>query len=275
MVVFCPFSQFDGIRFHDPEYVRDYRKKILEYIRTGTRGFGINFKGQILDLGINFLGNRWILATYSIDSVRVSTTVFVSEREEVVQSTVLTSSSSRITHLDYTLDLTISVNRASYGQLTEGGPISIPPSENDFQLLDLGKRWAVINQNLDAMIEGSLYVDERAVDLSSSLSGEMFYGKPTNKVFHGRLLIHPCQTVTMVCPFKIHHGTTSSSSLPCPSSPSSSLKDGWKLPGNELGMIIRRNLEYILGNCTLPVANGAVCFIADHVALPLGWNRDN
>ena len=274
MVVACPFSQFDSNRFYDSEYVRSYRNKVLEYIRTGTRGFGVNFEGQIRDLDVNFLPNGWILATYSINSVQLSTTVFLNEKGEVVQSTVLTSGSSGITHLDYTLDLTISVNRASYGQLTEGGPIPMPLSENDFQLLELG-RWVIINQNLDAMIEGSFYINDRAVDLRSSLSDEVFHCKPANKAFHGRLQFHPGQTVTMTSSFKLHPGITPTSQLICPSAPPPSLKGGWKLPGNELGMIIRRNLAYILGNCTLPVGNGAVCFIADHVALPLGWNRDN
>jgi hypothetical protein len=275
MVVSCPFSQFDGTRFHEPGYVREYRMKLLGYMRSGTRGFGIQFKGQIRDLDVQFVDNQWILASYSIDEVRISTTVLVGEQGEMIQSTILTSRSSRMAYLDYALDLCISVNRASYGQLTEGGPRPIPPSENDFQLLDCGKRWVIINRNLEAMLEGGLFIDETAIDLSSSLSEEVFYGRPANKVFHGRLHLHPWQTSTALCTFKLQSGTTPSSGLSCPQTPPPVLKGHWKLPATELGMIIRRNLEYILGNCMLPVTDTAVCFIADHVALPLGWNRDN
>lgn len=39
--------------------------------------------------------------------------------------------------------------------------------------------------------------------------------------------------------------------------------------------IIRRNVDYILGNCCVPVSENEVAVLADHVALPLGWNRDN
>lgn len=39
--------------------------------------------------------------------------------------------------------------------------------------------------------------------------------------------------------------------------------------------IIRRNLEYIMANCSIPTSETSVAVITDHVALPLGWNRDN
>ncbi|KAH8772372.1 Six-hairpin glycosidase-like protein [Hyaloscypha finlandica] len=40
-------------------------------------------------------------------------------------------------------------------------------------------------------------------------------------------------------------------------------------------LIIKGNLSYILRNCAIPVGSSATCLITDHVALPLGWNRDN
>lgn len=138
-MVACPFSQFDGTRFYDPQFVRDYRKKLLEYVRTGSRGFGLNFKGQVRDFDVYFLDNHWILTSYSIDDVQISTSVYVSGTGEVVQSTTLNSTSSRFASFDYALCLSISVNRASYGQLTEGGSIPIPLLENHFLLFDFGK----------------------------------------------------------------------------------------------------------------------------------------
>jgi hypothetical protein len=275
MVVACPFAQFDGTRFYDPNYVREYRKKLLNYVRSGTRGFGIQFEGNLHDLNVDFLDNQWILVTYFIGDVRILTTLSVNTSGEIVQSTVLSSRSSGNTQVDYTLDLSMSVNRASYGQLTEGGPIPIPPSENDFRLFASGKAWAIINENLDAMVEGSLYINDQPIDLSSSLSEEIFHGEPANKTFQGNLQLRPRQQITAVCTFKLQPGTSASHPPPRLSSISPKLVSSWKLPNNELGMIVRRNLEYILGNCTLPVGNDAVCFITDHVALPLGWNRDN
>lgn len=274
MVVACPFAQFDGTLFYDPSYVREYRKKLLNYVRSGERGFGLRLEGQLCNLNVEFLEPQSILVTYSIRDLHVSTTVSVNRDGQVVHSTTLTGNSSGIVHIDYTLDLSISVNRASYGQLTEGGPIPIPPSENDFQLLDLGKTWAIINENLDAMVDGNFYLNGQPIDLSVGLSEEVFHGKPASKMFPGKLQLHPGQQITAVCTFKVQPGITPSHLSSCPSVVSPRLTGSWKLPDNELGMIIRRNLEYILGNCTLHVEKG-VCFITDHVALPLGWNRDN
>jgi hypothetical protein len=275
MVVACPFAQFDGTRFYDAEYVRDYRQKILEYVRSGTRGFGIKFKGHITSLNVDFLHNQSILVTYSIGDVRVSTTVSVNETGEVQQTTILTSASSKLAHIDYTLDLCLSVNRASYGQLTEGGPIPIPPSENDFRLFDSGTTWAITNGNLDAMIEGCLYINNQPISLNTDLSDGIFRGKPTNTTHSDRLQLHPQQQIILVSTFKLHSGVESLRLPSCSSSIPPRLKSGWKLANDERGMIIRRNLEYILGNCALPVGEDAVCLITDHVALPLGWNRDN
>jgi uncharacterized protein len=51
----------------------------------------------------------------------------------------------------------------------------------------------------------------------------------------------------------------------------------WHSAENQAQFIVRRNLEYILGNCTVPLPSQSdvACLITDHVALPLGWNRDN
>ena len=273
-MVACPFAQFDGARFHDPEYVREYRKKLLDYVRSGTRGFGLQLEGQIRSLNIEFVNDRWISFTYVIGHVRISTTVSVNKNNEVEQSMVLTSNSSKILDIGYGLDLRISVNRASYGQLTEGGPIPIPPSENDFRLLD-SKTWAIINQNLDAMIEGSLYINQQPVDLDCRLSEAIFQGRPTNKTHLGNLQLHPWKEITIMCTLKLHSGILPSRSPQYSNAIYSRLSDGWKLPVDEQGIIIRRNLEYILGVCALPLGEGVICFITDHVALPLGWNRDN
>ena len=275
MVVACPFAQFDGTRFHDPEYVREYRREILECVRSGTRGFGIKFKGRITSLKVGFLHNQSIVVSYSLGDVRVSTTVSVNENGEVQQTTVLSSTSSEVAYIDYTLDLCLSVNRASYGQLTEGGPIPIPPSENDFRLLDSGTTWAITNGNLDTMIEGSLYINNQPISLNTDLSDSIFQRTPTNTTHSDRLQLYPQQQIILGATFKLHPGVEPSRLPSFSSAIPPRLTSGWKLADDERGMIIRRNLEYILGNCALPVGEDAVCLITDHVALPLGWNRDN
>jgi hypothetical protein len=275
MVVASPFSQFDGNRFYDPEYVRAYRKRLLDYVRSGTRGFGLRFEGKVSNLNISFLDDQWIKITYSIGEVRFTTTLWIGKGGEVTQSTVVSSDSLRVVELSYTLSLELSVNRASYGQLTEGGPIPIPESKNEMKLFSSGCQWAIINENLDAMVEGTLYQNDQPVCIETEIREDIVTGRPVNGMFRGRINILPGQPSTITATFHLKPGNIPSSISPglifCP--PSS--KGDWKLEPNVLSLIIRRNLEYILGNCTFPVGDDAICFITDHVALPLGWNRDN
>jgi hypothetical protein len=49
----------------------------------------------------------------------------------------------------------------------------------------------------------------------------------------------------------------------------------WNLQDPVALNIILGNLQYVLGNCTLTISESSTCVITDHVALPLGWNRDN
>ncbi|RYP68168.1 hypothetical protein DL771_006818 [Monosporascus sp. 5C6A] len=88
VVVAEPFGQFDGSKYYDPKYVRSYRTRMLQYIKEGKGGFGLD-----------------------------------------VAENANPGCAQIITHR-YALNLCLSLNRASYGQLTEGGPIPLPPSRN-------------------------------------------------------------------------------------------------------------------------------------------------
>src|SRR5262249_15712839 len=147
MIVASPFAQFDGNRFYDSEYVRAYRKKLLDYVRSGRQGFGLRFDGEIANLYVGYIDDQWIKITYSIGEVQFSTQLWMTSDGQVTQSTVVSCDSTGIVDVDYSLSLELSVNRASYGQLTEGGPIPIPPAKNETKLLSSGYRWAIINEN--------------------------------------------------------------------------------------------------------------------------------
>ena len=274
VVVACPFAQFDGDRFYDSEYVREYRKKLLDYVHSGRRGFGVHLKGTVSDLKSTSGANN-INVTYSLGKLQVKTTISVSKEQGVVQSTDLRSTSTQNLDLDYTLALNVGVNRASYGQLTEGGPIPIPPPRNEFLLLDASRAWAVSNTNLDAMIQGALYCDGHRVCLEPIDGNSTPIEEPISKAFHGTLQIHPGQTRNLTSTYRLLPGTEISGSSNPPLKVSSRSEEGWKIKNENMSLIIKGNVSYILGNCTIPVSNSATCLITDHVALPLGWNRDN
>jgi hypothetical protein len=274
VIVACPFEQFSGERFYDPEYVRSYRQKLLEYVRHKKSGFGISINGDRSHIKIEFVDNQWVLFTYSLGTFQVSQTLSVDQDGTVVQSTRIRSQSTRKETLKYALALNVSINRASYGQLTEGGPIPIPVPSNTFALSEDRYVWSVTNSNLDGILEGSLSCDGLFVQLDPELEEISELEKPVSARCHGTIDIMPGAERTLVSTFKLRPGEKQAPITPFHSSVSKA-REHWKLPENEITLIIQRNLAYILGNCTVPVGRDTICFITDHVALPLGWNRDN
>lgn len=248
---------------------------MLEYIRSGIQGFGLRFDGNTRNFNINFVNNQWILIIFTVEDFQVSTTLSINQSGEVIQTSRIKSMAKSITDLAYTLALDVSVNRASYGQLTEGGPIPIPPSKNILRLFDDGRRWAVSNPNLDAAVEGSLLCNGQTVPLDSGISDSVAIGKPVKAKLRGSKQFLPNESCTFVARFHLKPGLVPPKNSTITLSIGSGFRGQWRLGNDELGLIIRRNLEYILGNCTIPAGKGLMCFITDHVALPLGWNRDN
>jgi hypothetical protein len=275
IAVASPFAQFDGKRFHDPEYVREYRAAMLHCVRSGTQGFGIRLNGTPSNLSISFVNNQSVLITYTVEDFQVSTTLSISQDGEAVQTTQVKSRSKTTKDMSYTLALNVSVNRASYGQLTEGGPIPIPPPRNTLQLFEHGRSWAVVNSNLDASVEGSLTCDDKPVPLEAGIQEETVLEQPIKANFRGSIRTLPSESHTFISTYRLRPGTHMAKQASLPISMPTGSRGQWKLENNEVGLIIKRNLEYILGNCAIPISKNATCFIADHVALPLGWNRDN
>jgi uncharacterized protein len=273
--VATPFAQFDGKRFHDPKYVREYRAAMLHCVRSRTQGFGIRVNGTPSKLSISFVNNQSVLITYMVEGFEVSTTLSIGLGGEAVQTMRVKSRSKTAKDLDYSLALNVSVNRASYGQLTEGGPIPIPASKNELHLFEHGRSWVVVNSNLGAIVEGCLTCDGKIVSLETGIHEETVLDQPIKASFNGNIRVLPSESHTIISTYHLRPGTHPAKQASLPVSIQTSSRGRWKLENNEVGLIIKRNLEYILGNCAIPVDQNSTCFIADHVALPLGWNRDN
>jgi len=160
--------------------------------------------------------------------------------------------------------------------VTEGGPIPLPPLENNLQILDNGRRYAIVNRHLGAHLEGSLAVDGVATELN--LTSETFVGTPVVGSFSGVISVAADTERSISARFRLIPDVTirDRAEIPYPNGlPVVSSIRNWNKSGSEALFIIRRNLEYILGNCTFPVSDTEVAIVTDHVALPLGWNRDN
>jgi len=277
IIVAAPYEQFDGNRFYEPMYVRAYRARMLKMIQLGRPGFGLRFEGRPTVVSIENCDLNVAMVKYQLrNGVSVVVTLSVDETGNVTQHATVSSSAAEETQIHYTLDLGISVNRASYGQLTEGGPVPIPPLENDLQILDSGYRYAIVNRHLGAHLEGSLTIDGIAVGMN--LENQTFVGTPVVGSTSGVISVAADASRSITARFRLIPDVairdraehTYPNGLPVLSS-----VRNWNKSESEALFIVRRNLEYILGNCTFPVSDTEVAVVTDHVALPLGWNRDN
>lgn len=250
---------------------------MLESIRLNRPGFGLRLEEDVDEVFISHGSRRQAHIQYSIqEDINISTSLYIREDGEVVQSTYISSTASSVKIIRYSLDLGLSVNRASYGQLTEGGPIQIPELENDLKVLGDGRGYAIVNPYLSAQVQGCLEVDGKLVRLEKDVQGGSFMGKPVMASTSKLLEISSNAPKMLIARFRLQPNTTPGENFQV-SGPQIAFLRGrpWKNPASEVMFIIRRNLEYILGSCAIPVSNGNVALITDHVALPLGWNRDN
>lgn len=274
-----PYEQFDGARFYDTPYVREHRARMLRSIQSGSPGFGLRLdvEEQSILVTQHGLGQATIVCE-TTSGLEITTSLGVREDGRVVQLSRIKSSINRPVEVSYSMDFGVSINRASYGQLTEGGPVPIPKSENKIEVVNSGLAVTVMNPSLGSYLYGQLECNGEAVDLGRYIADGTFMQSPVKASISRSFVAIPGSTTELMALFELRPGRY------IPSEPKRRISLGttdatslWPSPETPGRFIVRRNLEYILGNCAVslsPTAE-AVCILTDHVALPLGWMRDN
>lgn len=252
---------------------------MLESIKHDRPGFG-------LDLGIyaHLVSIRIVetnVALYHLtlgNNVSLLVSVTVAPDGSFMQCARIRNGSAERINQSFNFGLDLSLNRASYGQLTEGGPIPLPASRNILDKIDPTTA-RVSNPNLNAQCVTRLDINGQPLELHSLQEQEIF-GAPLCASVKGRVCIPPGESATFCASFRLLPDTESHNYiLPFPQTISNHVrrnsKSRWKDDNLLTTYILRRNVEYILGNCILPVSASVTVVVTDHVALPLGWNRDN
>lgn len=273
-MLLSPFEQFDGDRFYDPAYVRAYRARMLNYVKENKPGYGLQIHG-IPSTSTDVSRDRGkIVLTYDTeDGIHVRRITRLTGSREVQQTTELSTTFPEGASVAVTLELGMSLNRASYGQLTEGGPIPIPESLNVFNVKRNGN-FSLKNPNLDASVEGHISNNLGYGHEFNLLEGEnRFIGEPVQAKTTAQFRIVPEEP--LIFTHTLHLNAHNSFTPQHQERGNISAVETWKLQDPAALAIIHGNLDYILGNCTIPVSEESCCIITDHVALPLGWNRDN
>lgn len=276
-MLLSPFKQFDGGRFYDPAYVRSYRTKLLSYVEGSKPGFGLQVQGEPIEQTVTTKQPERMQLSYTTqEGVQVHRTVSVEADGSVKQTTALSTLRSTAVSVPIQLDLGMSLNRASYGQLTEGGPIPLPESLNLFQVAKDGSNFTLHNPNLKTRAEGTFLTDSKDFEgLAFDDSCQAFRGEPVQCQGTARVKLIPGVPVTMTLSLHLQPQESCALMVEKRFSSGAIQKPLWNVQDPAALSIIHGNLQYVLGNCTIPISKSSTCVITDHVALPLGWNRDN
>jgi hypothetical protein len=273
------FEQFEGMRFYDVSYVRAYRTRMLQCLQEDRPGFGLDFGIFARHVSIEIVETN--VALYHINlanSINLTIAVRVAKDGSFAQHVTATNESPESAILPYVWGINVSLNRASYGQLTEGGPISQPASRN--VLRKNGQTTlCVCNPNLETQLVTRLDINGQPLDLYHVRDQEAC-DAPLEASTKGNICIPPGASASFYASFRLLPYTRQyrDAVQPVQLDPKAiqyDAKPRWRHANLLTTYIIWRNVEYILANCTVPISDSAIVIITDHVALPLGWNRDN
>lgn len=276
------------------EKVREYRKNLLEKIEP-MDGFGVILTG--LNLSVNALTREHFKmdehamaaarSTYTCpltgdDEITVMSTIAVTDAGEVRQIRHITTTSETPMQFGWKVagiagagPEDCHVSRASYGQLTEGGMIKMPElgrkiagTSADFYVQSTSEE----GSTLFATLRGQVMV-ESALEEFPALGQEVI------------MEVSKSTPVTITSCFRLTEGNMEAamSKLPLAEKEISRFKSPTQQSQIDLAdYIVWRNADYTLNNCCITVKMkwndipiDTICVITDHVALPLGWPRDN
>lgn len=281
IVVVNPFAQFPGgDKFWDQAYVRMYRRKFLDCFNARGSGFGLKLSGEIKNLRVGYVDGQWPRINYNVNGIEVESSFLITAGPDpsIINSVILFNKEAEERSVAIEFGGKVSVNRASYGQLTEAGPVPIPPCLNRPSYRD--GVLSINNPNLPATFDTALYAQSGRISLSGSTKES---SDPIEILHTERITISPWQSREITAVYRLSAIATPFSlpqQLNLTSRQIYALDSGFvysrETPERELDcFVIRRTLDYILSCCCIPIDTEALCVLTDHIALPLGWHRDN
>ncbi|KAH8126019.1 Six-hairpin glycosidase-like protein [Trichoderma asperelloides] len=235
-----------------------YGRRMLQMVNEENEGFGL----CIANIGSRTAVELSEMNTACFDfdtreSAAVRYVVSVDEKGRLNQRAHIVNTASQEIQVEYQVNLRVSVHRASYGQLTEGGPIPLPECENALEVNDKEYSFIIRNKFLGAHLIGQLDLNgipAPLIGLTDITQPGLLTGVSTK---NQSISIAPNSTVTIGLTLHLSPGLNENHSLSAPlcgKSDDLGNRFAWKKPETVETYIVRRNVDYILGNCAIPVS---------------------
>jgi uncharacterized protein len=278
----APIMSFSNTNWYNPEAVRRYRNSFL-LKETAEEGYGIEFEFEKnsckkIHTPIQFHDSSNVLSSKkTYNNIEFKKYFFIPpNKNSIIQIYEIKNLSNNQINSNFKISGKYGIMRASYGQITENGPIEIPTinniydkiSENSFSITETGTGSKAVTSVLGDY--NNLTFEEKSFHSS----------KPLAPSCYGSISLKCNKQITLALIISISDDENFIQ-------PNISLSDVYNymtdtgLYWNELAVktgnskwdyIVNRNFAYSYGCCCIK-KYGAM--ITDHQSLPLTWNRDN
>jgi hypothetical protein len=275
-ITLTSLEPFPNDRWYDSEWVRMYRKRIAGEVRQeGTIfGFGCIPVGIESEAVYGYKDYTSPVISWRSDEICISAcydAVDDPETPYIRQTLSITNHSERDQQLTFDIGGRFSLNRCSYGQLTEGGPILLPEQMNALQVRE--NHISISNKNLDARADIYLYANGNPLMITPHRASS---AEPIDYADRIQIDVPAGETGRLELQYTLSAGYGDIRVLPAATAESPSFAEHREIreTHDTFEFIIRRNLDYILSCCAVPVGDERYCVLTDHQLLPLSWNRD-
>ncbi len=131
-VTLTPIEQFPDTQFYQPAFVRDYRRRLIDLAEQAEHGFGLRVRGEALQPTLQLLEKSVPLVRYHVGTLEVTSLFLAGESEgsgHLIHQVEISNTGETAAIFPYEFGGIWSLNRCSYAELTEDGPIPMPPLE--------------------------------------------------------------------------------------------------------------------------------------------------
>ena len=277
-VTLTPIAQFPANQFYHPSFVRQYRRRLIDLAEQPQHGFGLRVHGEGQQHTLHLLANSVPLVRSHLETLEVSSLFLAVDSEgsgHLINQIEISNTGETAAMFPYEFGGTWSMNRCSYAQLTEDGPIPLPPLENALEVR--ANHLSLVNRHLPARTDVFLFDTSNPLELAPARETA---AEPVSYAHRGEIRLEQGERRRL----SIVYVLVPSAKEPAPISASQveewireaqAALPHWKSwEDDTAAFLVQRNLDYILSCCAVPVSDEHVCVITDHQLLPLSWNRD-
>src|SRR5581483_7018335 len=154
----APVEQFPDDQFYHSAFVRQYRRRLIDLFENEGRGFGMLPQGHVQHQKLSLVESSAPLLCYTLGPLKISSLFMAVDVEQygcLINQVQIDNTGEEDATFSYEFGGIMSLNRCSYGQLTEAGPIPMPPPENALVVRD--NQLSLINAHLPARTDMFLF----------------------------------------------------------------------------------------------------------------------